>query len=115
MGFDFGEAAENVRDDKSETVLFQGSGRPASRTSGARDLPENRNIRNRKLFKLALDGIRPSRRPGLDVSDLHDPVPFVGQPDLCGHFGRNLGRLFEELKHRPIWIVRKRFNLPPES
>lgn len=32
-----------------------------------------------------------------------------------GILGEYIGRLFEEVKHRPVWLVKKLVNLPPES
>jgi glycosyltransferase involved in cell wall biosynthesis len=44
-------------------------------------------------------------------------VLFLSSVNLIcmGILGEYIGRLFEEVKHRPVWIVRKRVNLPPDS
>ena len=44
-------------------------------------------------------------------------ILFVSAANLTcmGILGEYIGRLFEEVKHRPVWIVKKRINLPQGS
>ncbi len=43
-------------------------------------------------------------------------ILFVSAANLTcmGILGEYIGRLFEEVKHRPVWIVKKRINLPED-
>jgi polyisoprenyl-phosphate glycosyltransferase len=61
-----------------------------------------------------IDGFNPRNARGW-TSTIFIILFFSAANLTCmGILGEYLGRLFEEVKHRPIWIVRKRINLPEE-